>query len=178
MVLVKHHLSIIIREIIQFAFWQYPCMFGMLKICWKIMPRCFYLKTFLSSGVSPQANQRLAMEVKNLVGKESSNLQGRADSTEDNTGVHYLLAVQLGFNGALSWAATMTSASEQKPLTQFNQGNLLTVTLLGDTIVNSEIKHGGGKGSVSAGTSNNLNRQWWETISSEQHWLTEIKIRL
>lgn len=63
----------------------------------------------------------------------------------------------------------MPSASEKKPLTQFNQGNILTVALPGDAIVNSEIKHGGGKGSISAGTSNNLNWQGWETISSEQH---------
>lgn len=53
----------------------------------------------------------------------------------------------------------MTSAAEKKPLMQFNQGNILTVTLLGDAIVNSEIKHGGGKGNISAGTSNNLNWQ-------------------
>jgi len=51
----------------------------------------------------------------------------------------------------------MTSASEQKSLTQFNQGNIVTVTLLRDAIVNSKIKHGEGKGSISAGASNNLN---------------------
>lgn len=42
----------------------------------------------------------------------------------------------------------MTSASEQKPLAQFNQGSALTLALLGDAIVNSEIKHGGGKGRI------------------------------
>lgn len=46
MALVKHHLSTIIREIIQFASWQYPCMFGMLKISWQITPGCWDLKIF------------------------------------------------------------------------------------------------------------------------------------
>lgn len=36
---------------------------------------------------------------------------------------------------------------------------MLTVTFQRDAIVNGEIKHGGGKGSISAGAGNNLNLQ-------------------
>lgn len=124
----------------------------------------FLFENICKERCIPSAQPKLSRLREKLRGYREQHPPGKGRQDRGKQGrVHHLLSVRPVFNGALSRAATVTSASEQKPLTQFNQGSALTVAVLGDAIVNSEIKHGGGKSGISEGTSNSLRWKGWET---------------